>query len=160
MPRATRKTPDESRVFRVAVGVLREHCNHLLATDRLRKITAAAEACESRTLEPRRPRQAHRFLTAKQIAQLVTEYEAGTSMRALGTAFGIHRRTVATLLAKSGITPRARGVSEEKLHLARARLRKGESIASIARSLSIPATTLRSALARNEGSLSSHGLIP
>jgi len=65
--------------------------------------------------EPSRLRQAQRRLTSEQVGQLVEEYRAGDSMKALAARWALHRSTVAGHLRHAGVQLRRQGLSEEQL---------------------------------------------
>lgn len=131
------------------MGVLREHCNHLLATDRLRKVTTAAKSCAPRPQKPRRAKQEHRFLTEDAKALLVASYVEGASLRQLASDHGVHRSTVSSILKESGTTKRPRGMSMEQVERAHQMRAQGLSLSALASAMDLPSTTIRSALIRN-----------
>ena len=65
--------------------------------------------------KPSRLRQAQRRLTSEQVGQLVEEYRAGDSMKALAARWALHRSTVAGHLRHAGVQLRRQGLSEEQL---------------------------------------------
>ena len=61
-----------------------------------------------------KPRQVQRRLTAKQVDQLVREYESGDDMKILAALRDVHRATVAAQLRRAGVSLRRQGVPPDQ----------------------------------------------
>lgn len=90
-----------------------------------------------------RQRQVH--LSDERQAELVARFEAGATQRELSDAYGVHRATVASILARHGITPQ-RGLNREQVDEAVARYKEGQSLATIGSALGVDPGTVRARL--------------
>jgi DNA-binding CsgD family transcriptional regulator len=97
----------------------------------------------------------HRTRTAKQLhteqaAQLIAGYQAGATLRELGTRFGIHPETVGSILRRNGIQMRPKGLSPEQEATAERLYATGLSLKRVGQRLGVDAETVRHIL-RNHG---------
>lgn len=78
--------------------------------------------------------QVQRRLREPELKDLAAAYDAGASHRELAAQFGIHRQTVASHLARAGITVRAASkcLSEQDMDVAVGLYRSGRSLAEVA----------------------------
>lgn len=84
--------------------------------------------------------------TGDLIEQLVSDYQAGTSMTAIAKRHGLHRTTVATQLRASDVELRRRGMSAAQLEEASQLYAKGWSLARLGERYDCAADTVRLAL--------------
>lgn len=80
------------------------------------------------------------------VAQLVADYEAGTTSTGLMQRYGLGHGTVLRLLAISGVTMRHQGLSEAEAQTAAALYSSGLSVVSVADRLGHPISTVYRAL--------------
>lgn len=85
-------------------------------------------------------------MTENRTRQLVAEYEAGATMRALAVSYGVHRGTVAYQLRRAGIDLRPKGLREVQIDEAVRLYIHGWSLVKIANQLSCDAETIRTDL--------------
>lgn len=103
----------------------------------------------SKSTKPGGLRQRQVRLDYDEVQELCAMYKKGASLRDLEMAFGVHRDTAAKHLENHGIGRRLGGprrLTDKQVQSARKRRSKGESIRSIAESLGIGQTTLRTNL--------------
>lgn len=132
------------------MGVLRAHCNHLLATGRLRSLITKAETVSPREQPERMPMQPQVRLSDDEKVALTNQYLEGRSTRYLAGVFGIHMRTVALIIKRQGIELRRRALADDQIREASRLVASGQTIASVARRMSIPESTLRCAVMRHK----------
>jgi DNA-directed RNA polymerase specialized sigma24 family protein len=107
-----------------------------------------ASASDHRQGPSVRKRQTQRRLTAEQTRQLVTEYEAGASMKELAVRWGLHRTTVAAQLRQAGVRLRRQGVPDPLLDEAIQLYGDGWSCQRLAERYGCEAETVRQTLKR------------
>lgn len=101
-----------------------------------------------RQAQPIRQRQVQRRLTAEQIEQLVTEYQAGASMKELATRWSMHRTSVAARLRQAGVELRRQGIPADQLAEAVRMYIDGSSCQRLAELYECDDETVRQALKR------------
>jgi hypothetical protein len=74
-------------------------------------------------------RHSKRFLTARDIADIVRRYEAGETTQQIGNRYGISKTRVATILREQGITIRCQGPTGEQMTEAATFYNAGRSLA-------------------------------
>jgi hypothetical protein len=89
-----------------------------------------------------------RFLSAQDIADIVTWYQAGETTQQVGTRYGISKTRVATLLRQEGITIRRQGLTNEQVSEATDFYAAGESLAWIGARYDVSHTTVAAAFRR------------
>ena len=114
------------------------------------RLSAGLPALLRRRLKPQsvKPRQAQRRLTAKQVAQLAAEYEAGASMQQLAERWSLHRTTVAGHLLRAGVAIRQRGIPPERIDEAIKLYGEGWSCQRLAERFDCDDETVRQTLKR------------
>ncbi len=102
-----------------------------------------------------RPRQLSRRLSAEQITNMITDYQAGLSSRQVADRYDISKQSALKILRQHQVTrPRSR-ITDERVYKAKALFDQGLSVAKAANKLGIPATTLTRAF-RKRGLPTSH----
>jgi hypothetical protein len=95
-----------------------------------------------------RRRQVQRRLTLEQAEQLVSEYQAGASMKDLAARWRLHRTTVASQLRLAGVVIRRQGVPGDRLDEAIRLYGDGWSLQRLAARYRCDDETVRQALKR------------
>jgi lambda repressor-like predicted transcriptional regulator len=85
-------------------------------------------------------------LSARQVSDLVSGYQAGETVYELAARFAIHRATVSAHLHREGITMRRQGLDNDSVNHAVILYEQGWSVARIGARLGVDATTAWSAL--------------
>lgn len=91
-----------------------------------------------------------RQLDDTQVQQLITGYQAGSTVYKLGDRFGIERRTVSTILHRHGVPMRYRGLTDEQIDNAVRLYVRGWSLARIAERMDVAPGTVRQRLHERE----------
>ena len=105
---------------------------------------------DARIGQPTRQRQRQRRLSPADAAELVTAYEAGSTIRELASQFGVHRTTVLAHVERSGV-PRhsTKGLWDQTTLAAAIQLyEQGQSLESIGDRLGVHADTVAARLRR------------
>jgi hypothetical protein len=100
------------------------------ALEQLREKLPSFDAPELTTARRDRPRRA-RQLDSDQVQQLIAGYQSGATVYELGERFGIERRTVSSILHRSGVPMRRRGLSPEQVDEAIHLYKLGWSLARV-----------------------------
>jgi transcriptional regulator of aromatic amino acid metabolism len=90
-----------------------------------------------------------RFLSDRDIADMIARYEGGESTQQIGSLYGISKTRVATVLREQGITIRRQGLSDDRVREAAEFYLGGKSVAWIAAHLDVSHTTVAVALRRH-----------
>jgi lambda repressor-like predicted transcriptional regulator len=92
----------------------------------------------------------NRKLTPGEVADLVVRYEAGASIRSLGTTFGLHEQTVRAHLRRQGVAVRSvRAFTEaQEAEVVRQYLEEVWSLAELAAKFGVSESAVRNALVR------------
>jgi hypothetical protein len=85
-------------------------------------------------------------LAAPELADLITGYRQGATVKELGHRFGIHRVTVTSLLRKQGVKLRRTGLTLDELVAASGLYSDGWSLAKLGTKFEVDATTAWRAL--------------
>jgi DNA invertase Pin-like site-specific DNA recombinase len=94
----------------------------------------------------RRIETAQTFLTASEVDRLIEDYNAGMSVRALATKYGIHRATVSAHLSRRDTRRRRPGLDvDEQAEVVRL-FRAGVSMRAISRRLGVGRKPVRACL--------------
>lgn len=93
--------------------------------------------------EPRQTPKVARRLKDHEIKELVTAYEAGSTLRQLAERFKIERRTVSNIVKRQGVATRWRRLSEADVDKAEHLYTQGWSTARIADLLKVDPETVR-----------------
>lgn len=93
--------------------------------------------------DKRKPKQRHLRLTKTQATELIQRYQAGETLRQLGTTFKINHKTVAIILKREGIPTRHRKLSQDDIAKAVELYESGLSLQCVGDQLGVePATIL------------------
>lgn len=91
-------------------------------------------------------RQKQIRLPSDRVAQLITDYQAGTDMNALAKLYGIHRHSVRALLARAGVEVRSKGLRDLEIDEAVRLYIAGYPLAKLAIQFGCDRETVRRAL--------------
>lgn len=119
-----------------------------------------SERLDTRGALTRNPVKSQTRLTLEQRAELVADYEAGMSVRAISTKYGIHRGTIPNLLRKAGGALREPGLTKTDQVRAAALYAEGLTLAQVARRLSSSDESVRGAVILEGGQVRPKGRIP
>jgi hypothetical protein len=89
-----------------------------------------------------------RFLTTKDIADIVRRYEGGETTQRVGNRYGISKTRVATVLREQGVAIRRQGLSNEQVTEAAMFYAAGRSLAWLGARYDVSHTTVATALRR------------
>ena len=89
-----------------------------------------------------------RRLTADEVAELASQYEAGVAVDELAARFKIHRATVSRHLDRLGVARHQRGLDDNQARAAGSLYRDGWSLARLGVRFGVEAHTVRLALVK------------
>jgi transcriptional regulator of aromatic amino acid metabolism len=90
--------------------------------------------------------RSRRFLTPQDIADIVTQYEAGKTTQQVGNRYGISKTRVATVLREQDVTIRRQGLSNEQPREAITLYEAGKSLGWIGARFGVSHTTIAAKL--------------
>ncbi len=104
------------------------------------------ERRDSRGAVAKNPAKSQTRLTPKQRAELVADYEAGMSVKAIAAKYRVHRGTIPTFVARAGGRLRTPGLDEAGCRRACDLYEAGYTLAEVAERLSVDPKTVRDAV--------------
>jgi len=116
-------------------------------TDLRRRITESSTRAPRLQQNDQKPRS-KRFLTARDITDIVHKYEASDSTQQIGTHYGISKTRVAAVLREQGVTLRRRGLTDEQVAEAAIHYGDGRSLSWLGARYEVSHTTVAAALRR------------
>ena len=141
---------DEGLSKPVLVGLIGLYSNlsfpHVSGEKLVRALKAARAG--KRATPQHHIRDVERRLGAEKIAQIVAEYEAGESTRALETKYGVGKTAIVSLLRKQNVTIRNQPIEPELVERALELRAAGMGYKSIAKQLGVPKESMRQAMLR------------
>jgi hypothetical protein len=99
-----------------------------------------------KTVNSRTPKAIHRRLRPSQVDELVTGYNAGSTVYQLAELFRINRGTVSKLLEREGVPRRGRPLSPAQIAQAKNLYHTGLSLISVGKRLGCHGSTVHLAL--------------
>jgi hypothetical protein len=116
-----------------------------------------ADLCKRITESPARPPlsaqdgpkpRSKRFLTTKDVVDIVHCYQVGETTQGIGNRYGISKTRVAGVLREQGIAIRRQGINDERVHEAATLYGAGKSLAWLGDRYGVSHTTVATALRR------------
>ena len=147
-PERQRRICPEQGIWPKIVELLGSYSNQTYVLDRLITITSLKTTERATDQVKRKPQQRHRRLTSEQTRELIQRYKTGETLRQLGDAFKVHRKTVSVILKRQGIPTRYRKLTDDDIDLAIELYQSGHSLVAVATEIGVKHGTIRNALTR------------
>jgi DNA-binding NarL/FixJ family response regulator len=127
------------------VEVIGRYSNHSDQVERIQDILEMVPSGLQRApLRP--PKQVHRRLSPTEVDDLVTQYQAGETVKYLAARHNIHRYTVSSILDRQHVPRRRSGIPSERLHEVVSAYLAGASLAVIGAEMFVDPATVSRAL--------------
>jgi transposase len=127
------------------VEVVSHYSNPGFSSKSLVRVRLVAEV-EQRKQGPKRVWAHQRRLDEREASELIAVYLQGASVKELALRFGVHRRTVTSLLLRYGVELRPSGLQPEDIELAALLYRDGWSLARLGEKFGVDGSTVWRAL--------------
>jgi site-specific DNA recombinase len=136
----------------------------------IRRVLRGSEGRSSRSSVPERrdsrgPVKKHRVQSQTRLrpskrAELIADYEAGMSVRAISQKYGVHRSTIPAIVRRGGAPVRGAGLDGEQTKRASVLYEGGMTLVQVARSLGIGNEAARQAVLNAGGVIRPRGRHP